>query len=82
MFKNLLFIITILSINFNVYAASSRAYTTSDITKIAIILGIVILIFSPARFRIVVIGTILGLMLAYLTYKYIVPIFISSLQGP
>ena len=78
MFKNLLFMITILSINFNVYAASSRAYTTLDITKIAIVLGIVILIFSPARLRIVVIGTILGLMLAYLTYKYIVPIFISS----
>ncbi|MGI4752616.1 MAG: DUF5510 family protein [Janthinobacterium lividum] len=82
MFKNLLFILTILSISFNVYAINNRAYTTSDVVKIAIVLGIVALIFSPAKFRIIVIGTALGLTLAYYTYKYIVPIFISSLNGP
>ncbi|WP_342226504.1 DUF5510 family protein [Rickettsia endosymbiont of Urophora cardui] len=82
MFKNLLFIITILSISFNVDAINNRAYTTSDIVKIAIVLGIVALIFSPAKFRIIVIGTALGLTLAYYTYKYIVPIFIFSLNGP
>ena len=82
MFKNLLCIIIFLGINLNVYAINSSSYTTDDITKIVIILGIVILIFSPAKFRIIVIGTMLGLACAYFTYKYIVPIFISSLNGP
>lgn len=82
MFQNLLFILTILSISFNVYAIYNRAYTASDIVKIAIILGMVTLIFSPAKFRIIVIGTALGLSLAYYTYKYIIPIFIFSLNGP
>jgi len=81
MLKNLLSIIILLCINFSVYATSSNTYTTTDIAKIAIVLGIVILIFSPAKFRIVVIGTILGLAFAYFIYKYIVPIFIASLQG-
>ncbi|WCR56629.1 MAG: hypothetical protein PG979_000686 [Rickettsia asembonensis] len=66
----------------NVYAINSSSYTTDDIIKIVIILGIVILIFSPAKFRIIVIGTMLGLACAYFIYKYIVPIFISSLNGP
>ena len=44
-------------------------------------LGIVILIFGPAKLRIIVIGTMLGLACAYLTYKYAVPIFISLLNG-
>lgn len=82
MFKNLLCIIIFLVINLNVYAINSSSYTTDDIIKIVIILGIVILIFSPAKFRIIVIGTMLGLACAYFTYKYIVPIFISSLNGP
>ncbi|MCC8418106.1 MAG: DUF5510 family protein [Rickettsia endosymbiont of Glossina mortisans submortisans] len=82
MFKNLLCIIVFLGINLNVYAINSGSYTTDDIIKIVIILGIVILIFSPAKFRIIVIGTMLGLACAYFTYKYIVPIFISSLNGP
>lgn len=82
MFKNLLCIIIFLGINLNVYAVNSSSYTTDDIIKIVIILGIVILIFSPAKFRIIVIGTMLGLACAYFTYKYIVPIFISSLNGP
>ncbi|AJQ51462.1 MAG: DUF5510 family protein [Rickettsia conorii subsp. raoultii] len=82
MFKNLLCIIIFLGINLNVYAINSSSYTTDDIIKIVIILGIVILIFSPAKFRIIVIGTMLGLACAYFTYKYIVPIFISSLNGP
>lgn len=82
MFKNLLCIIMFLGINLNVYAINSSSYTTDDIIKIVIILGIVILIFSPAKFRIIVIGTMLGLACAYFTYKYIVPIFISSLNGP
>ncbi|ABV84439.1 MULTISPECIES: DUF5510 family protein [spotted fever group] len=82
MFKNLLCIIIFLGINLNVYAINSSSYTTDDIIKIVIILGIVILIFSPAQFRIIVIGTMLGLACAYFTYKYIVPIFISSLNGP
>ncbi|MFV9957621.1 MAG: DUF5510 family protein [Rickettsia conorii subsp. raoultii] len=82
MFKNLLCIIIFLGINLNVYAINSSSYTTDDIIKILIILGIVILIFSPAKFRIIVIGTMLGLACAYFTYKYIVPIFISSLNGP
>ena len=79
MLKNLLFVIIFLSISLNVYAMSANSYTADDIERIVIIFGIVILIFSPAKFRIVAIGTILGLALAYLTYKYIVPIFISSL---
>ncbi|AFC73796.1 DUF5510 family protein [Rickettsia montanensis] len=82
MFKNSLCIIIFLGINLNVYAINSSSYTTDDIIKIVIILGIVILIFSPAKFRIIVIGTMLGLACAYFTYKYIVPIFISSLNGP
>jgi len=82
MLRNLLCIIIFLGINLNVYAVSTSAYTADDIAKIVIILGIVILIFSPAKFRIVVIGTILGLVFAYFMYKYIVPIFISSLNGP
>ncbi|APZ29658.1 DUF5510 family protein [Rickettsia conorii] len=82
MFKNLLCIIIFPGINLNVYAINSSSYTTDDIIKIVIILGIVILIFSPAKFRIIVIGTMLGLACAYFTYKYIVPIFISSLNGP
>ncbi|CEO16711.1 MULTISPECIES: DUF5510 family protein [spotted fever group] len=82
MFKNLLCIVIFLGINLNVYAINSSSYTTDDIIKIVIILGIVILIFSPAKFRIIVIGTMLGLACAYFTYKYIVPIFISSLNGP
>lgn len=82
MFKNLLCIIIFLGINLNVYAINSSSYTTDDIIKIVIILGIVILIFSPAKFRIIVTGTMLGLACAYFTYKYIVPIFISSLNGP
>ena len=82
MFKNLLCIIIFLGINLNVYAINSSSYTTDDIIKIVIILGIVVLIFSPAKFRIIVIGTMLGLACAYFTYKYIVPIFISSLNGP
>lgn len=82
MFKNLLCIIIFLGINLNVYAINSSSYTTDDIIKIVIILGIVILIFSTAKFRIIVIGTMLGLACAYFTYKYIVPIFISSLNGP
>ncbi|HJD59449.1 MAG TPA: DUF5510 family protein [Rickettsia endosymbiont of Omalisus fontisbellaquei] len=82
MLRNLLFAIVFLGINLNVYAINASAYTADDIIKIVIILGIVILIFSPAKFRIVVIGTILGLAFAYFTYKYIVPIFISSLNGP
>lgn len=82
MLKDLLCIIIFLGINLNVYAINSSSYTTDDIIKIVIILGIVILIFSPAKFRIIVIGTMLGLACAYFTYKYIVPIFISSLNGP
>ncbi|AXU06120.1 DUF5510 family protein [Rickettsia japonica] len=82
MFKNLLCIIIFLGINLNVYAINSSSYTTDDILKIVIILGIVILIFSPAKFRIIVIGTMLGLSCAYFTYKYIVPIFISLLNRP
>ncbi|AFB25754.1 MULTISPECIES: DUF5510 family protein [spotted fever group] len=82
MFKNLLCIIIFLGINLNVYAINSSSYTTDDIIKIVIILGIVILIFSPAKFRVIVIGTMLGLSCAYFTYKYIVPIFISLLNGP
>ncbi|MGL4226308.1 MAG: DUF5510 family protein [Rickettsia sp.] len=82
MLRNLLFAIVFLGINLNVYAINASAYTADDIIKIVIILGIVILIFSPAKFRIVVIGTIVGLAFAYFTYKYIVPIFISSLNGP
>ncbi|MCZ6886585.1 MAG: DUF5510 family protein [Rickettsia endosymbiont of Ixodes persulcatus] len=82
MLRNLLFVIIFLGINLNVYAVNNSSYTADDIIKIVIILGIVILIFSPAKFCIVVIGTILGLAFAYFTYKYIVPIFISSLNGP
>ncbi|AFC70471.1 DUF5510 family protein [Rickettsia australis] len=81
MFKHLLCIIIFLGINLNVYAINSSSYTTDDIIKIVIIFGVVILIFSPAKFRIIVIGTMLGLACAYFTYKYIVPIFISSLNG-
>ncbi|WP_347939271.1 DUF5510 family protein [Rickettsia oklahomensis] len=82
MLRNLLFVIIFLGINLNVYSVNNSSYTADDILKIVIILGIVILIFSPAKFRIVVIGTILGLAFAYFTYKYIIPIFISSLNGP
>ncbi|XVN40260.1 MAG: DUF5510 family protein [Rickettsia endosymbiont of Argas persicus] len=81
MLKILLHIITLLCINFKAYATSMSTYTTSDIAKIAILLGIVVLIFSPARFRIAVIGTILGLAFAYFVYKYIIPIFIGSLSA-
>lgn len=56
MLRNLLFAIVFLGINLNVYAINASAYTADDIIKIVIILGIVILIFSPAKFRIVVIG--------------------------
>ncbi|KJW03670.1 putative membrane protein [Rickettsia endosymbiont of Ixodes pacificus] len=69
MFKNLLCIVIFLGINLNVYAINSSSYTIDDIIKIVIILGIVILIFSPAKFRIIVIGTMLGLAYAYFTYK-------------
>ncbi|ADE29605.1 DUF5510 family protein [Rickettsia prowazekii] len=82
MFKHvLLSIIIFLGINQNVYSINSNSYKTDDIIKIVIILGIVILIFSPAKFRIIVIGTILGLACAYFTYKYIIPIFIASLNA-
>ncbi|WP_341787147.1 DUF5510 family protein [Rickettsia endosymbiont of Cantharis rufa] len=82
MLRDLLFAIVFLGINLNVYAINTSAYTADDIIKVVIILGIVILIFSPAKFRIVAIGTILGLVFAYFAYKYIVPIFVSSLNGP
>lgn len=82
MIKNLLSVVFLICISINTYAASINSYTTADIAKIAMVLGIIILIFSPSKFRIVVIGTILGLSFAYFTYKYIVPIFVSSLQGP
>ncbi|ABV74482.1 hypothetical protein A1C_00745 [Rickettsia akari str. Hartford] len=81
MFKHLLCIIIFLGINLNVYAINSSSYRTDDIIKIVIILGIVIVIFSPVKFRIILIGTMLGLACACFTYKYIVPIFISSLNG-
>ena len=82
MLRNLLCVIIFLGINLNVYSVNNSSYKADDIIKIVIILGIIILIFSPAKIRIVVIGTILGLTFAYFTYKYIVPIFISSLNGP
>ncbi|ABV73044.1 alanine racemase [Rickettsia canadensis str. McKiel] len=82
MLRNLLCVIIFLGINLNVYSVNNSSYKADDIIKIVIILGIIILIFSPAKFRIVVIGTILGLTFAYFTYKYIVPIFISLLNGP
>ncbi|WP_253308128.1 MULTISPECIES: DUF5510 family protein [unclassified Rickettsia] len=74
--KNIPFIgvlFTLLSSS-NAYAASNRPYTTADWEKIAIIVVIAVLIFSPSKFRVIVIGTTLGLTCAYLTYKYLLPI--------
>ncbi|HJD55660.1 MAG TPA: DUF5510 family protein [Rickettsia endosymbiont of Pyrocoelia pectoralis] len=82
MLKSLFFAAILLIINFNVYAVTGQAYTASDIGKIAAILGIVILIFSPAKIRVIIIGTIIGLIFSYYTYTFIAPIFISSLNGP
>lgn len=69
--------ISIICVNFNANAASDQAYTTADVEKIAIIIGIVILIFSPSKFRVIVLGTLLGLTFAYLTYKYLLPILLT-----
>ncbi|MGX6960610.1 MAG: DUF5510 family protein [Rickettsia endosymbiont of Pentastiridius leporinus] len=81
MLKNLFFAV-ILLINFNVYAVTGGTYSAADIGKIAAILGVVILIFSPAKIRVIIIGTIIGLIFSYYTYTFIAPIFISSLNGP
>lgn len=82
MLKNLFFAIILLILNFNVYAMSGGTYSAADIVKIAAILGVVILIFSPAKIRVIIIGTIIGLIFSYYTYTFIAPIFISSLNGP
>lgn len=74
--KNISFIAVLFTIlsSGNAYAVNNQPYTTADWEKIAIIVVIAVLIFSPSKFRVIVIGTTLGLTFAYLTYKYLLPI--------
>ncbi len=59
------------------FAFDYKNYGRGDWESIAIVTGIIITIISPPKYRIIIIGTVLGLIFSYFTYKYIVPILIN-----
>jgi hypothetical protein len=62
---------------FDSFALDYKPHTIEDWERIIIVVGIIITIVSPSKYRIMIIGVVLGLMFSYFTYKYIVPALIN-----
>ncbi|XVN42324.1 MAG: DUF5510 family protein [Candidatus Rickettsia vulgarisii] len=54
-------------------------YTVRDWERIGVLLGIIVMIVSPSKYRVIMIGTVLGLTFSYYTYKYVVPFLFKLL---
>ena len=58
------------------FAATSQFYSSGNLEKIASLIAIALIVLTPKKSKVVVIGTVGGLILAYLTYKYVIPIIL------
>lgn len=65
LFCSLLYVSDVLALDF-------PSYTREEWEKIVIVVGIIITLASPPRYRVGIIGTVLGLVCSYFTYKYLV----------
>lgn len=74
--KLMLFICTLLYYIPDALAIDLESYSREDWEKIVLAVAIIITIACPIKYRIIIIGTILGLTLSYYTYKYLVPLII------
>lgn len=60
-------------------AFNYSAYSAQDWEKISVLFGVIIMIISPSKYRVIMIGAILGLTFSYYTYKYLVPFLLKML---
>lgn len=58
---------------FQSVAFDYSSYTQQDWERIAVVVGIIVMIISPSKYRVMMIGTVLGLTFSYFTYKYVLP---------
>ena len=58
------------------FAAAGQFYSSGNLEKIALVIALALIVLTPKKSKVVVIGTVAGLILAYLTYKYVVPIIL------
>lgn len=75
--KLMLFICTLLYYIPTALAIDFKSYSREEWEKIVIIIGIVITIACPTKYRIIILGTALGLTFSYYTYKYLVPFILQ-----
>lgn len=64
---------------FESIAFEYSSYTIQDWERIALVFGIIVMIVSPSKYRVMIIGTVLGLTFSYFTYKYVVPFLFKLL---
>jgi hypothetical protein len=79
MYKHIIvfLLVSVISI-FSAFANEYNAhYTVIEWEKMAVVVAVAITVFSPSKYRIIIIGTFLGCMCSYFTYKYILPMFIN-----
>ncbi|WP_410520986.1 DUF5510 family protein [Candidatus Tisiphia endosymbiont of Beris chalybata] len=64
---------------FDAFAFDLQAYSIAEWERVSIIGLIIITIIVPSKYRVIIIGTVLGLTLSYFTYKYLVPFLLTFL---
>ncbi|WP_375326940.1 DUF5510 family protein [Candidatus Tisiphia endosymbiont of Nemotelus uliginosus] len=75
----LLTFIAYMAYMFDVFAFDLPTYSIEEWERVGVIGLIIITIIVPSKYRVIIIGTVLGLTLSYFTYQYLVPFLLSFL---
>lgn len=75
----IIFLLTFIAYMFDVFAFDLPTYSIEEWERVGIIGLIIITIIVPSKYRVIIIGTVLGLTLSYFIYQYLVPFLLSFL---
>ncbi len=75
-----IFLLILIICVFDALAFNYKTYTMAEWVRIIIITITIIIIISPSKYRVIIIGTLLGLASTYLTYSYLLPFFLTALS--
>lgn len=66
---------------FDSVAFHYKAYTLAEWIRIGIIVLVIIIIISPSKYQVIIIGTLLGCTATYFAYSYLLPFVLIALSS-
>lgn len=75
-----IFLLILIICIFDSLAFHYQTYTVAEWSRVGIIVITIIIIISPSKYQVIIIGTILGLTATYFTYSYLVPFVLILLS--